>query len=535
MEGLARALRIFLGMEKSPVYNLVTPSEEAIQVLTVAKETAKIRPFCVAAILRDIKFTEASYTSFIELQEKLHQNICRERTLVAIGTHDFNTISGPFSYEALPPNEIEFIPLKESRKFKAGDLLNYYENEKEQSPLKKYVPIIKNSDVYPVIFDKNRVVLSLPPIINGEHSKITVNTTDVFIECTATDLTKAGIVLNTIVSLFSQYSAKPMSVEAVRVHYDDGRLPDQITPDLSRKLFQTDIDYLNNGIGINITIERTCELLKKMQLDPVANKDGKTLTVSVPPTRPDILHPCDILEDVAIAYGYNNIAKSFPSCSTFGRQQPVNKFSDLIRGGVAEAGFTEVLTWALISRHDNFEKLRLKNDVVQPVEVVPMTAKTSEFEIVRTSLIPCLLKTLGCNRGKMPLPIQLFEVSDVCHLDSSIDVGSKNERRLAAIYCGKTSGFEIVHGLLDRVMQLNAVCFEESTIGNTAKQVPCYKLEQMDSDYTYAPCFIAELSAKIVLSGQNIGHVGVVHPEILSNFEIDAPCSILELNLESFL
>lgn len=36
--------------------------------------------------------------SFIDLQDKLHQNICRRRTLVAIGTHDLDTIQGPFTY-----------------------------------------------------------------------------------------------------------------------------------------------------------------------------------------------------------------------------------------------------------------------------------------------------------------------------------------------------------------------------------------------------------------------------------------------------
>lgn len=41
-----------------------------------------------------------------------------------------------------------------------------------------------------MIKDSNGIVLSLPPIINGEHSKITLNTKNVFIECTATDLTK---------------------------------------------------------------------------------------------------------------------------------------------------------------------------------------------------------------------------------------------------------------------------------------------------------------------------------------------------------
>ena len=69
--------------------------------------------------------------------------------------------------------------------------------------------------MYPVIYDSKDVVLSLPPIINGEHSKITLNTKNIFFEVTATDLTKASIVLDTLVTMFSQYCDKPFTVEPV--------------------------------------------------------------------------------------------------------------------------------------------------------------------------------------------------------------------------------------------------------------------------------------------------------------------------------
>ena len=75
--------------------------------------------------------------------------------------------------------------------------------------------IFRDSPVYPVIYDSKDVVLSLPPIINGEHSKITLNTKNIFFEVTATDLTKASIVLDTLVTMFSQYCNKPFTVEPV--------------------------------------------------------------------------------------------------------------------------------------------------------------------------------------------------------------------------------------------------------------------------------------------------------------------------------
>lgn len=141
-----------------------------------------IRPYVVGAILRDVKFTQESYESFIDLQDKLHQNICRKRTLVAIGTHDYDTIKGPFVYDARKPEDIKFVPLNKTESMDAAKLMDVYQHDLK---LRAFLPIIRDSPVYPVIYDANGVVLSLPPIINGDHSKIKLETKNVFIECTA--------------------------------------------------------------------------------------------------------------------------------------------------------------------------------------------------------------------------------------------------------------------------------------------------------------------------------------------------------------
>lgn len=92
----------------------------------IRPETSKIRPFAVAAILRNITFSQDSYNSFIDLQDKLHQNICRKRSLVAIGTHDYDTIKGPFIYDAKPPKDIKFVPLNQGKEFTAEELMTLY-------------------------------------------------------------------------------------------------------------------------------------------------------------------------------------------------------------------------------------------------------------------------------------------------------------------------------------------------------------------------------------------------------------------------
>jgi phenylalanyl-tRNA synthetase beta chain len=120
VEGLTDALGIFLGLKKAPVFHLKKGTEKIV----VKKSTKQIRPFVVSAILRNVTLDQDRYESFIDLQDKLHQNICRRRTLVAIGTHDYDTVKGPFIYDALPPKDISFVPLTKLKKWTEKDSWN---------------------------------------------------------------------------------------------------------------------------------------------------------------------------------------------------------------------------------------------------------------------------------------------------------------------------------------------------------------------------------------------------------------------------
>ncbi|KAL8471319.1 hypothetical protein ACS0TY_028831 [Phlomoides rotata] len=261
LEGLAQALRVFNGVDTIPAYKVASISKESMLKMHVKPETSEVRPFVVCAVLRGVTFDEARYNSFIDLQDRLHQNICRKRTLVAIGTHDLDTITGPFTYEALPPTAINFVPLKQTKNFRADELMGFYKSDLK---LKKFLHIIENSPVFPVIYDSERTVLSLPPIINGAHSAITLKTKNVLIECTATDLRKANIVLNTMVTMFSGYCERKFEVEPVEVIYGDGK--SYITPDLSLYELVVPLSYITSIIGVSLPAHEVARLLNKMQL-----------------------------------------------------------------------------------------------------------------------------------------------------------------------------------------------------------------------------------------------------------------------------
>ncbi|KAI8517267.1 hypothetical protein Bbelb_058480 [Branchiostoma belcheri] len=245
LEGLVRALLVFQEKQKAPRYKAVPPADGNMQQLIIQEATAQVRPHAVCAVLRGVNFTQAMYQSFIDLQDKLHQNLCRKRSLVAIGTHDLDTIQGPFIYNAKPPAEIKFKPLNQTKEYTAVELMQLY---KSDSHLKHFLHIIEDKPVYPIIYDQNGVVLSMPPIINGEHSKITLNTKNVFIECTATDLHKAKMVLDSLVTIFSEYCQTPFTVEAGEVTTPDGT---KLTyPALPYREEIVDVAWINKSVGI---------------------------------------------------------------------------------------------------------------------------------------------------------------------------------------------------------------------------------------------------------------------------------------------
>ncbi|EFZ00983.1 hypothetical protein MHUMG1_05406 [Metarhizium humberi] len=540
-EGIALNLNIFLGRIKPPNFRVVEPKDANTQVIKVLPDTTKVRPYVSGAVLRNIKFTADRYESFIALQDKLHQNLARNRTLVSMGTHDLDTIQGPFTYEALPPRDIKFIPLNQTKEMNAEELMTFYETDKH---LGRYLHIIRDAPVYPVIYDANRIVCSLPPIINGEHSKITLNTTNVFIEITATDMTKLQIVLDMLVTMFSGYVQEPFTVEPVKIISEHNGLT-RVTPSLKPRVTHAEVDYLNSCTGLSETPEGLCKLLTKMAYDSKpSDKDPNLLEVSIPPTRADVLHQCDIMEDLAVCYGFNKLPRTAPTRSaTIGAPLMINKLADIVRFEAAMAGWSEVLPLILCSHDENFAWLNRKDDGKTAVRLA--NPKTLEYQIVRTSLLPGLLKTIRENKGHS-VPFKIFEVSDVAFKDESSERKARNERHFAAAWCGKSSGFEVVHGLLDRILSMLRTAFLTHDEGLTAKESVDYQVKQNPTkadgywieelkEETFFPGHAAAVHLRLGGKDRRIGEFGIIHPTVLEKFDLRYPVSTLEINLEVFL
>lgn len=510
LEGLANSLRIYLGLEKPPTFTLSKP--EKMRKFYVHESVKSVRHFACSAILRNITFTEDSLKSFIELQDKLHNNICRQRTLATMGTHDLDTIHGDIHFSAENPTDIVFKALKQNKEMNSHELLEHLKKT-DPSKLGKYCYMLEKLDKHPVLKDSKGNILALPPIINSEYSKITVNTKNVLIDVTAHDETKANIVLNILVTMFSIYCNEKFTIEPVEVITDN---QSTIYPKLEYTEFITDVNYLKkiSGTGID-NADVICEILKKMSLD-ASNIDNSKIKVIVPPTRSDILHACDIAEDLAIGFGYDNIVKLKPNTICNGYQQPINKLTELFRQEIAMVGYVEALTFALVSKKDTLDNMLEKEDSIKDYVQI-FKPKTSTFELFRTSLIPSMLKVIEKNQMS-PLPIKAFEIADVVVLDKDNETGAKNRRRMCIAYVNHNSGFEKVQGIVDHLL--------ENRLGLV-----------FDKDYSYESsfdkAFFPDRQANIKLKGFNIGIIGVINPEVNKNFgKIPYPITISEVDIE---
>ena len=510
VEGLALSLSQYLGLKPRAEFRCEPPKH----TLTVKKEVKMVRPIGVSGIIRNVTFTQASYDSFIDFQDKLHQNLGRKRTLVSIGTHDYDKTKPPYFYTAKKPADFAFVPLNQTSSMTGKELLAFY---KEDLNLKAYVPIIENSEVIPLIMDAEDNILSMPPIINSELSKITLDTKNIFIDITATDQTKALIALDVLMASFSMYSQTPFTFEQVKVVDEDiGEYLSPKTP--LYKPMQVKKPYLERITGLALDEKSIVANLSRMGL-ATKHLQGDVFEVSVPFYRSDILHQCDLAEDLAIAIGYNEVPYTEPDVICLGKQNELNKEMELMRQELAFAGFAECLNFSLCARDDIGKKL-LKEVDARAVEI--SNPKTQDFQVGRTSLLSGLLKSLQSNK-KNKLPFQLFELGDVMLLGDNNkeeeNVGAFNRRKLAAVYTNSTtSGLDYIHGLLDMIM---------AKMYNGKLD---YELREMTRSY-----YLHELQCSIHIGGKEVGEMGILHPEVMKIAGISVPTSFIELDFEEMV
>ncbi len=478
VEGVARALKGFLDIEKGIRKYKVTPS--GIEI-TKDKEVEKIRPYLACAVIRGMQFNSRSIESLMALQESLHWAVGRNRKKVSIGVHDLARIKPPFRYIAQHP-DFKFTPLDFTQPMSMKEIL-----EKHPKGI-KFANILEKFDKYPLILDAEDNVLSFPPIINCERTRLTQDTTDLFIEVTGLD-PAVSIALNIVVSSLAERGGM---IESVTI---DGRVETTKLEPRTMNLRGNEVEEL---LGIHLTNEEIISYLEKMRYE--AQELRNNIQVSVPAYRSDILHTWDLIEDIAIGYGFDNIKPELPLTSTIGNAHQISKLRASIREIMVGLCYFEVMPFTLTNERVQFNMMRREKKEGVTHILYPIS---EDHTIVRPTILPNLLEILSINRHR-ELPQRIFEVDEVV-------LNCRTEQHLGGVAIHPQANFTEVHAIVDAVMRERRMEYEVS--------------ESND------PAFLEGRRADIIIKGEKTGVFGEIHPEVISNFGLEHTIIGFELRL----
>lgn len=495
VEGVSRSLKGFISQETGlPNYEV----EESGEKVFVDKEIENIRPYIAFALIKNVNFTGDKLKQVMDFQENLHWVIGRDRKKVAIGIHNLDVIDGDYKYIASSPDENSFVPLEHLNELTPREILE--EHEKRS----KYAQLISKFDKYPLILDKNDKILSMPPIINGELTKLTENTKNILVDVTGTDELAVNQTLNIICSSFGEVGGKIKSLDIV---YEDRTIT---TPNLTPKTRTVRVDICNELIGdINLNSDEVVHLLEKARMEARAISENE-VEVKIPSYRIDILHEVDLVENVAIQYCINNIEAKLPNVSTIAYENNWFKSEKTIREIMVGLGFQEVMSLMLTSEESHYGKMKQKEEdhvkVAKPI--------TIERTMIRKSLINSLMEFLEDNKHE-DLPQKIFEIGDTLYLDQKQETKVKTVKKLAGAICHSTANFTEIKSTVASVL---------SNLG--------YDMEISSSDN---PTFIEGRVANVNGRSQNgnvSGFFGEVSPEVITNFELEYPVIAFEIEFE---
>lgn len=485
VEGLARAYRGYFGIETGREEYETSKGE-----LEVEKDSSveDVRPHIGAAVVRDVELTERMINGLIQLQEKMHETMGRRRDKLAIGLHDLTEVEAPFTYKAVEPEKVSFTPLQHQKSINLEQILEEHEKGQE------YSWILEDEENYPVIVDAEGKVLSFPPIINNQITEVHTGTDDIFIDVTGKDEETVKKALNIIVTALAERDGE---IETVDV---EGEEMPVLTPDYR----ELDVNYLNDISGLDLTPAQVVRKLEKMKYDAI-KLDDATVKVGVPCYRTDIMHDYDLIEDVVIAHGYDNIEPETPDIDQVASQRPIEDLSSQIREVMVGTGALETNTTILSSPEKLSERMRRDEEDYVEME----NALTEKYSAVRNWLLPSQLEVLKQNRHRT-YPQKFFEVEEVSELDSSA-TGASNRKKLAYVVSDEEIDFNDAREVLQVLERELGVVFE---------------VERSEKEY-----FESNRSADISYEGDVIGEIGQLSEQVRENWELERPVSGFELDL----
>jgi phenylalanyl-tRNA synthetase beta chain len=492
--GTARAIRYYLELDSPEATRYTLASQHTEYKVVVSQEALEFRPYTAWAVAEGITVDDDLLEELKIEQELLANNLGRKRRKFSIGLYPADRITWPVRLEMRYPKEIVFRPLDFSSELTAKEILEFHPKGKQ------YRELLSGLLKYPVFVDSEDHILSLLPIVNSEDwGKVTPGTRKLAIEVTGTNAYYVNKALEILACNLIDLGAK---IYPVKIEYPHKVIQ---TPSMRYGEIEVSKQEIEQLLGIELTHKDILRYLARMGL--LGNTlDSDRILVRYPPYRLDILDTRDIIEDVAIAYGYENFEPTLPKMFTIGDKTLKSKVQQRVRELLVGLGFNEVMTFALTNLDDQYTKMLLEIPSWAPVIE---NAVEKYLNTVRTWILPELLKFLYANKSK-EYPIKIFDADDVVEPDSDTETGYKNAFHVAI-----------------------AISDSEVTYTNI-RQVVEYLLDRLGIQYSLEesqhPSFIEGRQAKILVNDKEIGVMGELHPQVLENFRLEKPVAAAELD-----
>lgn len=488
-QGFARAFASFIGARTGlRKYH----AGKGGYTVNVDRSVKKIRPYTVCAVVKNLKFDDEKIREIIQIQEKLHVTLCRKRKKGAIGIYPMEAIKFPIKYMAKKPREIRFRPLESRKEMTGLQILSQHPAGRE------YAHLLEGLDRFPIFIDADKQILSLPPIINSHLTgKITERTKEVFIECSGPDLDTLKVCLNIIVTALNDMGGQ---IFAVDVRYPQGYSCKTLTtPDIKPKKWKVDLKFVNKMLGLDLKERDMKKLLERMGF---GYEKGRVL---VPAYRADIMHQIDFVEDIAIAYGYENFEPVIPNVSTIGEEDSFETFKRYVAEIFAGLGLLECETYNLTNKDDLNKKMNTDLPVVELQNAVNV-----DYNVLRPWVLPSLMRILKENKH-YEYPQNVFTIGTVFRENRKTETGVEEFCRVAVALCSLEADYTKIRQMFDYLMR-------------------CLDLKPRFSAKDH-PSFIPGRSARASVRGRDIAYIGEVHPEVLQNWDLQLPTAAFELNL----
>jgi len=494
--GLARAFRGLMGWKTGlPEYKI----RKGKIALNVDPKVSEVRPYVVGAVVRNLKLDDEAIKELMEMQEDIHWGVGRNRRKVSIGVHNLDAVEHPFTYTTSDPEAVRFVPLDKTEEMSLQEILERHEKGVA------YRHLVEGAKEYPLILDRKGRVLSFPPIINGELTRVSDLTKNLFIDVTGLDFNAIKRGLNILVTALSDMGGY---LESIQVNYSDRSL---LSPDLAPQKMRMRVDYAQKLLGLRLSEDEAIKSLKKCRLDAVRVENG-VLEVSIPAYRIDVMHEIDLVEEVAIGYGFYKLKPTKPKAVTTGQEHKASETAKYVRQTMIGLGFTEAMNFILTNEADHYEKMRLKK-VKGAIKLAnPVSA---EYNIVRSALLPGLMKNLADNKHES-YPQRIFEVSDIIEVNLKNETRTERRLHVAGVSCHPTANFTEIKS------------YVEALLGNLG-------VKRWDIRETKHPSFLSGRVTAIQHKNREAGILGEIHPEVLNNFEIENPASAFEIDIEEVL